>query len=325
MIRRPARGGKRSNFTNRPFETPAALGRLLDFPRELTGDYTMNMRWLTASLIAGLMAYAATASAQANSPALGGDAGPAGNGGTHFHFHFYGNQQPNAPYSQASQYPIQDPRYPPTPAPNMSGSGGGYGGWGWGSGGGTAAGSYLQGQASAVQAAGQYNLYTAEAMRQAQAAREAYQQNEMQRINDYYAAKQINANYNAATAPPPLSRAEIDRINAERLPKRLRPDQFNQSTGEIHWPDVLKRSDFDADRAKLNQLFAARTHDDSGVGSENYHAIQMAISALMARLHDDVKALSPAGYLAAVVFIDSLSFESRFAPMPKTEVAARSQ
>ena len=61
------------------------------------------------------------------------------------------------------------------------------------------------------------------------------------------------------------------------------------------------------------------------MGSENYHGIQIAISALMARLHDDVKTLTPAGYLAAVVFIDSLSFESRFAPVPTTQVAAQSQ
>lgn len=284
----------------------------------------MKMRWLTASLVAVLMACAATAGAQANSPAVGGDAGGAGNGGTHYHYHFYGNQQPNAPYSQAAQYPTQDPRYPPTPAPNMSGSGGGYGGYGgWGGGGGTAAGNYLQGQASAIQAAGQYNLYTAEAMRQAQAARGAYQQNEMQRINDFYAAKQINANYNAATTPPPLSPSQIDHINAERLPKRLRPDQFNHATGEIHWPDALKRNEFDADREKLNQLFASRTHDDSGVGSENYHSIQIAISALMARMHDDVKTLTPAGYLAAIVFVDSLSFESRFAPTSNKGVAAQ--
>lgn len=286
----------------------------------------MIMRWLSASLVAGLMCYAATASAQANSPAAAGDAAGA-NGDTHYHYHFYGNQQPNAPYSQVSQYPTQDPRYPPTPAPNMSGGGGGYGGYGggWGGGGGTAAGNYEQGRASEMQAAGQYNLYTAEAMRQAQAAREAYQQNEMQRINDFYAAKQINANYNAATAPPPLTHAQIDKMNAERLPKRLRPEQFNHATGEIHWPDALKRSEFDADREKLNQLFAARTHDDSGVGSDNYHSIQMAISALMARLHDDVKTLTPAGYLSAVVFIDSLSFESRFAPTSTAGVAAQTQ
>ncbi len=277
----------------------------------------MKTHWMTNTLVAGLIAWTATAHGQATSPAVGG-----GGGDTHVHYHFYGSQQPNAPYSQQAQYPTPDPRYPPTPAPNMSG-GGGYGGWGWGGGGGTPAGNALQGQASVIQSAGQYNLYTAEAMRQAQAAREAYQQNEMQRINDYYASKQIHANYVASTTPPPLSNAQIEQINAERLPKRLRPDQFDHATGEIHWPDVLKRSDFDGDREKLNKLFAARTHDDSGVGSENYHSIQMAIHDMSARLHDDVKSLSPAAYLMAVTFIDGLSFEARFAPSMKSEVATQ--
>jgi hypothetical protein len=48
------------------------------------------------------------------------------------------------------------------------------------------------------------------------------------------------------------------------------------------------------------------------------------INKALAKLHDEIKTLSPAEYLAAVTFIDSLAFEARFQPSPPLAPVAAS-
>jgi hypothetical protein len=232
----------------------------------------------------------------------------------HHHYHYGGNQpayyfnQPTGPANPAQQSYPQYPGYSmPYPAA------GGWGGWGWG-GGATIAGSYLQGMGAYAQGAGQYNLMTAEAARQAEAARAEYMQNQMSAMNDYFLAREANRRYRAELHGPPPTPEELYEANLARLPKRPRLDQFNPVTGKINWPDVLKQKELDKERSELDGLFAKRTHQDSGVGSENYHDVQMAINSMHAKLHDEIKSLSPAEYMAALQFLDSLSFEARFPP-----------
>jgi hypothetical protein len=213
--------------------------------------------------------------------------------------------------------PSQQSFPPPQNFPPVGGGGGyggGWGGWGGGVGGTTIAGSYLTGAGTYLQGAGQYNLMTAEAARQAEAARAEAMQNQMTYMNDYFLAREANRDYRRQLAGPPVTQQEAYEINMQRLPKRLSLDEFDPVTGKINWPDVLKRSEFNEDRAKLDELFAKRTHADSGVGSENYHGIQMVTQDMLARLHDDIKDLSPATYLLALKYIDGLQFEARFPP-----------
>lgn len=249
----------------------------------------------------------------------------------HHHHHFYPVTPPPfyASPPAGNMNPDQGP-YAPLPQAGYGGNGGygGYGGYGrgfWGRGGwggygnfsSTAAQGYMQGQAAMTQAAGQYNLMTAEAARQAEAARAAYMQNQMTSVNDYFLEREANSYYRdqeKMAKSPPLTQEQLYQINVARLPKRLRHDQFNVVTGEIYWPDVLLHKDLAAERAELNKLFAERTHDNSGVGSENYHDVQMAVHAMQRKLHDDIKLMEPTEYLAAITYIDSLAFEARFPP-----------
>jgi hypothetical protein len=228
------------------------------------------------------------------------------------HHHHYSGSNPAYYYNQPVG-PANPANQPYPRVPSYGGGGWGWGGWGYG-GGGTIAGSYLQGLGAAAQGAGAYNLATAEAARQAEAARAEYMQNEMSAMNNYFLAREANRQYREALRLPPLTPEQIYEINLSRLPKRLRLDQFDPVTGKINWPDVLKTKELDEDRQKLDKLFAERTHDNSGVGSENYHDIQMVVHDAMAKLHDEIKTLSPAEYLLALNFIDSLAFEARFPP-----------
>ncbi len=233
----------------------------------------------------------------------------------HHHHYFHSGGDQASPYIPMA--PPSDPSL--TPYPRVGGYGGGYGGYGGGWGGwggytGTIAGSYLQGLGAAASGAGQYNLATSEAARQIEAARAAYLQNQMTALNDYFMAREANRQFREDMRTPRLTPEQLYQVNLSRLPKRLRLDQFDPVTGKINWPDVLKLNELDAERKKLDELFASRTHDNSGVGSENYHEVQMTTHDMLAKLHDDIKVLSPSEYLAGVNFLDSLAFEARFPP-----------
>ncbi len=234
----------------------------------------------------------------------------------HHHHYFYPpGQQPPYYYSQPTgqMNPSQQP-YPQAPA--YSPYGGGGGGWGGGGGGAgsTIAGSYMQGAGAMYAGAGQYNLLTSEAARQGQAARAEAMQNQMTYMNDYFLSREANRDYRRQLAGPTTTEQEAYDINNSRLPRRLTLDEFDPVTGKINWPDVLKRTEFDKDRAELDGLFGKRTHADSGIGSETFHDVQMATHNMMAKLHDDIKDMSPASYLLALKYIDGLQFEARFPP-----------
>lgn len=244
----------------------------------------------------------------------------------HYHHHYFyppyqPGQGPPPPYYNSQPTGQMNPsqqQYPPSQYMPPVGGGGGYGGggWGWGGGGGgtTIAGSYMQGAGAMMQGAGQYNLLTAEAARQGEAARAEAMQNQMTYMNDYFLAREANRDYRRQLAGPPITEQEAYNINMSRLPKRLTLDEFDPATGKINWPDVLKRPEFDEDRQKLDNLFAKRTHADSGLGSPNYHNIQIATRDMMSKLHDDIKGLGPSEYLLGLKYIDGLQFESRFPP-----------
>ena len=98
------------------------------------------------------------------------------------------------PAPGANQLPLPAPNYWQGVRPGggyYGGGGGGWGGGGWG-GGGTIAGSYLQGLGSAIQAAGQYNLMTAQGAVYAEQARSADLDNRMKATETYFQMRQVN-------------------------------------------------------------------------------------------------------------------------------------
>lgn len=67
-------------------------------------------------------------------------------------------------------------------------------------------------------------------------------------------------------------------------------------------------------RIQLDGLFAKRTQENSGVGSEMCREVQTLTRQMRAELKDMVQRISPAEYLAARKFIDALAYEAQFPP-----------
>ena len=174
-----------------------------------------------------------------------------------------------------------------------------------------------------ISAMGQYNVNTAQAMQGYQQAYSKYLDNRKKYQTTYFDMRRNWASWRAEMSTPPPTEEQATAFNNARLPKPLSPNEFDPGHGVLNWPSVLRSKDFDADRHHLEGLFAQASADPhgSGLGTENYRAIQHSIGDLHDKLRAGVDSYSPDEYIAAEKFLKSLSYQAR-SPVD-TSVAAK--
>jgi hypothetical protein len=202
--------------------------------------------------------------------------------------------------------------HPATPAVPVAPQvyGGGYGGgYGYGSPG-TAAGSGMQGMASVINAAGNYNLSTsAAAMNMTQANKQSIQ-NWSSFTNTYFDLRATNRRARAAEREPNLTEEQLNRIAQEGAPKPLASQQMDPVSGKIFWPDVLQDDKFQGQRETLQAAFEERANLGA-MPWKDVQKVKEAAQAMLDELSDMVRDLAPSDYLPAKKFIQSLAYEAR--------------
>jgi hypothetical protein len=195
------------------------------------------------------------------------------------------------------------------------GYGGGFGGWGLAGAGSTAFGSAMLGTAAATYAAGTYNLNTAQAGTYYQQAYQQWIMNQKLREQTYFDMRRMNASYRAEEAMqhPHATPEEVQEFNRSRLPAELSVNEFDPAHGVIEWPALLKRPEFNDDRARLEGLFSEAAADphNAGLGTQNYRDIQNAVGQMSDKLRSEIKDVSPDEYIPSSKFLKSLAYEAR--------------
>ena len=188
---------------------------------------------------------------------------------------------------------------------------GGDGGWGWGrSGGGTAAGSAMQGMASVVNAAGNYNLSTsAAAINMTQAQKQGIQ-NWASFTDTYFDLRARNRQEAAAARGKPVSEEYMHRMAQAGAPKPLGSQQLDPVSGAISWPDLLQDDKFREQRDTLQAALAERAKYGT-IPSEGKKKAKEATQAMLDLLSGMIRDVEPEDYLSAKQFIQSLALEAR--------------
>jgi hypothetical protein len=219
--------------------------------------------------------------------------------------------QPNLPQSSRTDVPAV-PAVPVAPQVYNSGGGGGYGGMygGYGSTSpGTAAGSELEGIASGINAAGNYNLSTsAAAMNLTQAQKQALQ-NAYSFVNAYFDLRAANRRARAAERGQNLTTEQLNRIAQESAPKPLTTQQVDPVSGKIFWPDLLQGEKFQAERETLQMAFEERANLGAMPAPELRKAREAA-EAMLDELSDMIRDVPPSDYLPAKKFLQSVAYEA---------------
>ena len=177
----------------------------------------------------------------------------------------------------------------------------------------TAAGSYAQGMASVINAAGQANLANSAAANNWENAYSMDLNNRLQATNTYFEQRRINREAVAEERGPRATAAELARFAKEAAPARLNASQLDPVTGEIGWPTPLRAATFDAAREKVDKLFAMRESDSGAVGPAGYRRIRDSIEELKSQFAKKISDYAPQVYVDTRKFLESLQYEAGFA------------
>jgi hypothetical protein len=110
--------------------------------------------------------------------------------------------------------------------------------------------------ADVIRSQGKKNLMDAKAADIAEDARSKYIDNRLKATDAYYERKQIR---NQALAPEREARkSRLAAYVHKNSVAELTDKDVDPTTGEIAWPEMLRDSQFDDYRTRMDQLFAAR-------------------------------------------------------------------
>jgi hypothetical protein len=116
---------------------------------------------------------------------------------------------------------------------------------------------------------------------------------------------------------------QVAKITDARLPRRLSTSQLDPTWGTIRWPAVLQRPEFEKVRSSLDDIFAHRSSESFGVGSPAYDEVQRLTRQMRTTLDDEHTSMTQMEWIQSMRFIESLAYESRFAPGTVVGMATR--
>jgi len=166
--------------------------------------------------------------------------------------------------------------------------------------------------AASLSARGQYNYNAAAADVQEEAARAAALETSSRGLREWYARKQLNADYLAAktqTAP-----GILERVAQIKRPDRLTLGQYSRQAGKLNWPAVLTDPVFEEERIALDEVFAQRQAFDAGTDSHFYRTVSQLIKQLREKMVNSIDQMSTTDSVRARKFLRSIEFEAKILP-----------
>ena len=199
-----------------------------------------------------------------------------------------------------------DVPYQPSVPAAPSTSYGGYGFYGGTPGGGTVEGSMMQGMASVISSAGNYNLATSAAAVNLSQALKQEIKNNVAATNAYFEMKETNRAYTKSHTPR-LSQEQLVRLAATAAPQPLSGTEIDYVNGKVAWPKLLQRDEFQNDRATIEKLLAKQA-SYGRLGQADDEQLSDAIERMSATLRNEIKNASANEYISGKNFLKSLMY-----------------
>lgn len=197
------------------------------------------------------------------------------------------------------------PYEPAVPAPTVNSYGGvGYGNYRRA---GTAAGSAMDGMASAISARGDYNLSTSAAAVNMTQAQSQEIQNRQQYTNAYFQMRAENKKAREAEEGPMPTEAELVRLAHEDVPKPLRPSEMNAVNGHIVWPGVLQESEFATLRTWIAEGFAKKAKYGQ-LSYSDQKTLRRLINSMASKLGSQIRSMPPQDFVTGKSFLRRLMY-----------------
>jgi hypothetical protein len=178
----------------------------------------------------------------------------------------------------------------------------------------TAAEGYLRGAGAYVRALGAANLDNSLANMNNQEALRRSLENTLKYAETYYARRDLWFDYREEHRRKPLTMEGYKRLAAEAGADRLTNEEFDANTGKVNWPALLQAKVLKPYREGVDEALNNRSITENGIGSRTYEVVRAntaAMQDIIDRYREDVPTYL---YVDATKFLESVLFESRFAP-----------
>jgi hypothetical protein len=193
---------------------------------------------------------------------------------------------------------------PITPPPSTQVYNGGYG---WGGGGQTPQGAALQGLSQVISAQGQANLANSAAAINYTQAQSNELRNQVQGTQTFWAMRDIGRAEREKERGPRPTPEELARRARAGAPRQLNTSQIDPVTGKIFWPSALQQSDFNDQRAPVDEM-AAKWVKYGSLDYSDQTAMRQNIDAMFDSLKGQITAIPQQDYTQCRSFLQSLLY-----------------
>lgn len=168
---------------------------------------------------------------------------------------------------------------------------------------------YMQGAASVLQAAGQANYANSLAAVNFQEAYRRQLENSRLYVQVFLERREMVRQYLDRYGDHPPTKEQLERLAKAALPDRLTADEYDQSTGKLVWPHILRDEAYAPFRKKIDELMASRTPENSGDGSPWQRELHQKIDGMIRVLKQNIDTVTAQQYARSKWFLVSLDYE----------------
>ena len=170
-----------------------------------------------------------------------------------------------------------------------------------------------RGLGEVIRSAGAANLMHSEAAKNWEDARRMNIDNRLHRTQTYFEMRRVNRQARWAERPPKPTQQDLIRYAQARNPNRLNPTELDPVTGTIVWPQLVLLPQFDADRTRLEELYAERARNGY-LSPDQMLEVNGVARNMQEVLKADLQAYPPQLYTQTKNFLESLAYESFMRP-----------
>lgn len=170
----------------------------------------------------------------------------------------------------------------------------------------------INAKAAWITAVAQANATNATALQTLEQVRTLSLDNNLKKAKTFYEKRTLHKSNPASTVRKRVTQEDISRYSKSLIPKRPDRHQLDQIQGKILWPEILQGERFLEYRLQMEFLFVQRSTLQNGITSGVHRQVKDLSTQMYVELRSLVREVTPAEYLEARKFIDSLAFESRF-------------
>ena len=167
----------------------------------------------------------------------------------------------------------------------------------------------MNGMASAISAAGDYNLATSAAVVNLTEAQSNGFKNRQDWTNTYFAMQATNKAARDAARGKSLTMEQLASIAQEGVPKPLDKNQLNPVSGKLNWPGPLQEDGFSSRRTEMDKLMEQFTAY-GGLSYSDQTKVKQIVNSMFKDLKSQINMIPSDEYIAARTFLNSVLYAS---------------